>query len=346
MKKNIALAQICVLVATLILSPAFALGDNVSKELAKRIDKVIEKAHARPLRSDANTPWVVMHAVVAFEKDLEVYDVDAGKKVNAIDYLTRHAKFEGKLIYQDVAGFPTLKTRGRGDKSFLVQDHVDQFLFAYADAGVDLKHEILARTGRKFTVNDKLKFAKKGFRDDQELGWTLVAASTYLPFDEEWKADTGKKYRTEDVLSLAIQRDPRRETEGGPHHLYGVAYALDKYLEQGGKPKGTWKKAREYLDKYVALTKEYQQADGAFSASVFFRSERPRTPRHLVSTTGHALEWMSIALSPEELKQKWVLKAIERLVVDMEKFPTAVFSDGGLYHAAHALRRFREATGD
>ena len=48
----------------------------------------------------------------------------------------------------------------------------------------------------------------------------------------------------------------------------------------------------------------------------------------------------------EELKQEWVLKAIERLVADMEKFPTEVFSDGGLYHAAHALLRFREATGD
>ena len=118
MKKNIALGRIGVLVATLILSPAYALGDNLSKELAKRIDKVIEKANARPLRSDANTPWVVMHAVVAFEKDLEVYDVDAGKKVNAIDYLTRHAKFESKLIYQDVDGVPTLKTRGRGTSPF------------------------------------------------------------------------------------------------------------------------------------------------------------------------------------------------------------------------------------
>ena len=54
---------------------------------------------------------------------------------------------------------------------------------------------------------------------------------------------------------------------------------------------------------------------------------------------------MSVALTTEELMQEWVLKAIDRLVTDMEKFPTEVFSDGGLYHAAHALRRFREATG-
>ncbi|MFP6854851.1 MAG: hypothetical protein VB980_03645 [Opitutales bacterium] len=333
------------LFAFFLLPAIIAFSAEVPEELAKRIDKVIEKAHSRPLKSDANTPWVVMHAVVAFEKDLKVYDVAAGKKLNAIEYLTKHAKYDDKLIYQDVAGVPTLKTRGKGDKSFLVQDHVDQFLFAYADAGVPLDHAILSRSGRKFTVNDKLDFAKTGFKDDQELGWTIVATSTYLPFDEQWQADSGKKYRTEDIMALAIQRDPRRETEGGPHHLYGVAYALDKYLKQGGQLKGTWKQARAYLDKYVALTQEYQQADGAFSGSVFFRASRPRTPRQLVSSTGHALEWMSVALSAEQLKEKWVLKAVERLVTDMEKFPTEVFSDGGLYHAVHALRRLREATG-
>jgi hypothetical protein len=321
-----------------------ATAGEIPKSLVVRMDKAIEKAHARPLRSDVNTPWVVMHAVVAFEKDLDVLDVETKKKVNAIDYLTRRAKFEGQLIYQDKAGIPTLKTRGKGDKSFLIQDHVDQFLFAYADAGIPLAHEIISRSGTKFTVGDKLKFAKKGFREDQELAWTLVALATYVPFDKKWKASSGKEYDTEDVLKLAIQRDPRRETEGGPHHLYGMAYALRKYLDQGGELTGTWKDAKKYLDKYVGISKQHQQEDGAFSAAGFYRSLRPRTPRHLVSSTGHALEWMSIALSPDELGQEWVIKAIDRLVTDMEKFPTEVFSDGGLYHAAHALRRIREAT--
>ena len=328
----------------LAITTMIATAGEIPKSLVIRMDKAIDKAHARPLRSDVNTPWVVMHAVVAFEKDLDVLDAETKKKVNAIEYLTRSAKFEGKLIYQDKAGIPTLKTRGKGDKSFLIQDHVDQFLFAYADAGIPLDHEIISRSGTKFTVLDKLKFAKKGFREDQELGWTLVALATYVPFDEKWQANSGKKYKTEDVLRLAIQRDPRRETEGGPHHLYGVAYALRKYLDQGGKLAGTWKDAKKYLDKYVTISKQHQQEDGAFSAAGFYRSLRPRTPRHLVSSTGHALEWMSVTLSPEVLKQDWVVKAIDRLVTDMENFPTEVFSDGGLYHAAHALRRIREAT--
>ena len=144
------------------LSLTLAASGKIPQALIVRMDKVIEKAHARPLRSDTNTPWVVMHAVVAFEKKIKVFDLKTKKSVNAIDYLTRSAEFEGQLIYQDVKGVPTLKTRGKGDKSFLVQDHVDQFLFAYADAGILLDHEIISRSGTKFTVGDKLKFAKKG----------------------------------------------------------------------------------------------------------------------------------------------------------------------------------------
>tara|TARA_Y100001978_G_scaffold68329_1_gene61488 strand:+ start:29948 stop:30967 length:1020 start_codon:yes stop_codon:yes gene_type:complete len=332
------------LTAVLAISLASSVLGKIPQPLAQRMDKVIEKARMRALTSEANTPWVVMHAVVAFERDIEVLDLNKNKKVNAIDYLTASAEFEGQLIYQDREGVPILKTRGRGDKSFLVQDHVDQFLFAYADAGVSLDHEIISRSGRKFSVGDKLNHARKGFREEQELAWTLVALAHYVPFEEQWRADTGKKYDTEEVLRLAIQRDPRRETEGGPHHLYGVAYALRRYLDQGGKLSGTWRKAREYLDVYLAISRKHQQEDGAFSAGGFHRSLRPRTPRHLVSSTGHALEWMSLALTSEELGQDWVVKAIERLVTDMEKFPTEVFSDGGLYHAAHALRRIREAT--
>ena len=107
------------LAAALLFHPGFVLGNNVPKKLQQRIDNVIKKAHARHLRSDANTPWVVMHAVVAFEKDLQIFDVGTDKRLNAIDYLTRHAKFDGQLIYQDRDGIPTLKTRGPGDKSFL-----------------------------------------------------------------------------------------------------------------------------------------------------------------------------------------------------------------------------------
>ena len=66
-----------------------ATAGEIPQSLVVRMDKVIEKARDRPLRSDTNTPWVVMHAVVAFEKKIEVLDAKSKKKINAIDYLMK-----------------------------------------------------------------------------------------------------------------------------------------------------------------------------------------------------------------------------------------------------------------
>ena len=60
MKKYILFSAINCLAFFFLSFTGFAVGNSVPKALAVRIDKVIEKAHARPLRSDVNTPWVVM----------------------------------------------------------------------------------------------------------------------------------------------------------------------------------------------------------------------------------------------------------------------------------------------
>ena len=330
------------------LTPAADADDQPDPERAKllaRIDGVIEKVRTRELTSAADTPWVVMHAVIAFEKDLDVVDLRQGKTINAIDYLCRHATYDGQRIFRDDNGRPALPTRGLRfglKESFKVQDHADQFLMAFADAGVPLDTRIIAEGATTFTVADMLAAAKARLHDDQELGWTLVATATYLSFDDRWNADSGKEYGIEDLVSLAIRRDPRRETEGGPHHLYGVAYALKKYqAAKPGRLSGVWLEARSYLDRYVALAKKYQQTDGSFSYAMFRGSRAARTPRQMVWATGHTIEWLSVALTAEQLQQEWVRRGVLALLDVMEREPLTAFSNGGLYHAAHALRLYR-----
>ena len=329
--------------------PAQPTEENSLAPLLARAERVIAKAHARPLTSARDTPWVVMHAVIAFEKEVRVLDVAAGKKVGGIEFLCRHATYEGKRIFRDAGGQPTLPTRGLSfglGKSFQVQDHVDQFLMTFADADVSLDEPILAEGGRKFTVGDMLRSSQANVKDDQELGWTLVVATKYLKFSDRWKTAAGKTYRIEDLAALAIRRDASRETEGGPHHLYGVAYALGEYQRRHpGKPAGTWADARLYLERYVALARKYQRPDGSFSAVMFRGSRQASSPRQMVWATGHTIEWLSVAQSAEQLRQGWVRRGVAALVQMMEDHPTDAFSEGGLYHAAHALRRYRDKVG-
>ena len=317
----------------------------VCEELPDEIDRAIAKIKARQLHSLKNTPWVVMHAMIAFETDLEVVDVEQQKRIGVVDYLCQHAKHEGSRIFRDQRGEPALPTRGLSfglRESFKVQDHVDQFLMTFADADVPLEQVIVAEGGRRFTVGDMLKASKSNLRDDQELGWTLVVVAKYLPLDTRWKSSAGKTYHLERLVQLALQRDPNRETEGGPHHLYGIAYALQRYRSAHDDPlQGVWREADQYLKKYIQLARRYQQTDGSFSAAMFRGSRAARSPRQMVWATGHTIEWFSMAMTADELRQPWVQRGVTTLVKTLQEQPLESLSDGGLYHAAHALRLYR-----
>src|SRR5581483_2522888 len=109
------------------------------------------------------------------------------------------------------------------------------------------------------------------------------------------------------------------------------------HLQQGGKTEGVWKdivaKTRHHRD----LAKKYQNPDGAFSTD-FFRGPGNSTDKALrINTTGHTLEWISLALSDEELREPWVqdgANALAMLILDMQGQP---IEGGSVYHAVHGL---------
>lgn len=48
-------------------------------------------------------------------------------------------------------------------------------------------------------------------------------------------------------------------------------------------------------------------------------------------------------LDDQELGQTWVTRAVKALVSELERAKPNALSDGGLYHAVHALRRYKGA---
>jgi hypothetical protein len=214
---------------------------------------------------------------------------------------------------------------------------------AFADADVPLTQAIIADGGRQFDVEDMLDASKKTFSPTQELGWTLVAMTHYLGTDKSWLTASGDTFSVSDVLALAAKRNINRETEGGPHHLYGMAYALKSHTGTGGKLVAAWKMGRDYLDHHIKLAKKYQRPDGSFSARMFRDSRQADSSRQLVWATGHMLEWLSLALTPAQLQEDWITRAVARMVKEINTAELSTLSDGGMYHAAHALRRYRDA---
>ena len=335
-------ARVCVLLTCGLLGaqavrPSPSETQDKEAALARRIDHVVHKVQQRQLRSDQHTPWVIMHAAIAFKSDAVVFDTASGEGVEAIEYLLTRAKHEGRSLFQVVDGTPTVR------RDPAVEHHVNQYLMMLALAGVSPQRALLADTGEQYRVAQLIDAAKLGFEDEQEVGWTLVALSVYLSLADEWVGANGRTYTIATVLRRGMERDPRKEAEGGTHHLFGISYAVRTYARNHGSLDGVWEEAMEYLNAHVATVRRFQLDDGAFSAGMLNERSEPKSPSELVFSTGHTLEWLALAMPGDQLRLRWVEHAVVRLCAEIERHPLDAFSDGGIYHAVNALRLYRDA---
>ena len=324
---------VLLIVGGMMIGCASAVKDPSS--LSGRIDRVVANVAQRKLASDKKSPWAIMHAVVAYPSDAVVRDARTGKDVEAIEFILTGAKHEGRSLFQVSEGLlapPRTKE---------AEHHPNQFLMIFSLAGVGVDRAISTDDGKRHRVADLVASAKQAYTDDQEPGWTLVALSIHVPFGETWIAENGRTYGVADVVRNAIKRDPREESEGGTHHLFGVAYAFRKVASRNEGLKGVWKETKAYLAKHIKGIRRFQLDDGAFSGGLLKERKTPESPSALAFGTGHTIEWLCFALTPKELREPWVKQAVERLVREIEQHPLDSFSDGAIYHAVHGLKLYQ-----
>lgn len=306
----------------------------------------IAKIRNRKLNNRDNAPWVAMHSVITFGLDMTVDLVETNTTMNAVEYLCSEARWQNQRIFRTVNGEPALPTRNISfglTESFKVQDHVDQYLFAFSCGKVSPDQKITADDGAVYTVADMIKASLRNFRSTQELAKTIPALSYYYGIDKTFTNSEGVSYSMSDLMGLASLRDTTKETEAGTHHLYGMGFALKMHTDAGGKVEGGWQKAREYLDQHVVLAKQSQLAGGIFSMEKFGGWQEADSTSLQVWETGHMLEWLSKALTPEQMREGWVTAAAGRLAREILDNDLTSFSDGGMYHAANALQFYNAA---
>ncbi len=103
-------------------------------------------------------------------------------------------------------------------------------------------------------------------------------------------------------------------------------------------PEGTWEQTDEKIKGAIAAAREFQQPDGSFSMNYFSRAAAGATIDARISTTGHVLEFLMVALDDEQVHQPWVARAALHLVECLEKTRKYDLECGSLDHAAHAVR--------
>ncbi|MDA7951565.1 MAG: ADP-ribosylation factor-directed GTPase activating protein isoform b [Pirellulaceae bacterium] len=319
--------------------------------LRDRIDSVLEfTAQKRHLSLHEHAAWQILHGVLAFGRDFPLTDAN-GRKMKAVDHLLAGGQMRGwhmqsgYLLNSEEAKNGAKKRYGllasMEGESQAAQGHNDQWLAVLSQCDLPIDQEIVVH-GETYTIADWVEQIKKDIPRNVEFSWTLICLSKYLSSEESWTDVYGQPWSLEKIVQKEIEADLHANACGGTHITIGVAMALERHRERGGKSTGQWARARQYLDEQVLAVKRNQNEDGTFSTD-YFRDKvnSPGLDLHL-NASGHTLEFLALHLPKEELEKKWVQKGVHRLCRLFEMTKRYDLECGALYHAAHGLVLYRE----
>ena len=313
-------------------------------ELRDMIDEVLLHTYEqRHLNLTDHAAWQILHGALPFGRRFQVYNGD--EKVSAVDWIIDGNEMNGWTLRH---GSENLADGRRGLKAVLEsgsktgQGHEDQWLAILAQCELPSDHPIKFR-GEEYQLGDILLQAMHDVYDGKECSWTVISLSRYLPHEHQWQNSRGETWNMERIMAMEARQDIVDASAcGGTHRLIGMTMALDQHLADGGEVTGGWLAAKKKIVEAVKTSRAYQQPSGAFSTAYFRRAGTSPDKALEINTTGHTLEFLTLALTDEQLTQPWVTQSVVRLCDLFRKTKKIPLECGSLYHAAHGLISYRE----
>lgn len=315
------------------------------RELGERLDAVIALVHTRKLDLDVHAAWHIIHGALAFQREFLVEL--QGQMVPALDHALSGGRIRGWDFEPGIVLDPQTGRRGLralldpGSKAG--QGHPDQWLGYLAECGLTADQTI--RVGEQtFTIADLVQQAEWDVprNAEREYSWTLMALTSYRPTTYEWTASDGQTWSIEKLVGIELEHELAESACGGTHRMYGLSMALNRHLAQNGQLSGQWKVADQRISEVIETARRYQNPDGSFSTNYFQRPGTSADIAQQLGTTGHILEFLSLAMTDEQIQQAWVRRAAIRLCEILEQTRDMELECGALYHATHGLILYRK----
>jgi len=311
-------------------------SSTVDDPLLQKVDEAIEVSTRRYLTAGVHTPWQIMHGLLALRGEFEVKD-KSGNKLNAADWISQGVYFNGEPWFQ--------KTRYGArahpyTSDYIFEGHANQFLAIMASAGFSLDHKLKAGKAA-VTVRDLVNNSKKETNARDEITWTLWALAHYLEPDATWTNKYGQTWSIERLVAVQNQQQLSRSACGGTHGLFALAYARNQYLKTKRPLRGVWLQADQRIKRYIQEARAYQNSDGSFSSNYFQGYGHSRDFEERLSTSGHILEFLMMALPDKDLQKPWVRKAVNAVATDLIDNKHKPAEPGALYHALDGLILYR-----
>ncbi|MFC1759409.1 ADP-ribosylation factor-directed GTPase activating protein isoform b [Planctomycetota bacterium] len=319
---------------------------GVSKTLQQKIDAALDYTfYERELNTAEHGAWQVLHGALAYQRQFPVRVGNTESTQSAISYLLDGGTVDGwqfrpgQKLDNGRIGLRAVMQPGtkRG------QGHADQWLAILAQCEFPIEKEIITG-GRKYTIGDLIAQVQLDVPNNIEVeySWTLIGLALYLEPDTTWTANDGEEWSIPGLIEIELQQDLNESACGGTHRLIGVTMALNEYKKKGGELKGIWATADTRIRNAIRIAQQTQNEDGSFSPNYFARPGQTVDTATRLATTGHILEFLSLAMAKSELETEWVRNAAEHLselFLDTEEISLEC---GALYHAAHGLALYRD----
>ncbi|MEQ8212077.1 MAG: ADP-ribosylation factor-directed GTPase activating protein isoform b [Lacipirellulaceae bacterium] len=323
------------------------------EELRELVDRTLEfTEHGRVLDLDTQAAWQILHGVLAFGRDFTMRTSDGPE--NVLDWVFSGKPMKGWTLEPGQVGLRATIEPGK-----FGQGHEDQWLAVISQCGVPIKQPLeISGQEEKYTLYDLLKQAMFDCYEGKESSWTLIALSQYLdPIDQTWTGRDGEQWSLERLAGMeagptldetAGQAKVNEGACGGTHRVIGLAMALNRYRAKypDRKLSGGWLAAQKRIAWAIAQSKKHQLPSGAFSIQYFMRPANSGNLAEHLASTGHTLEFLSVALPTAELKEPWVQRSVVYLCNLLERSKELDLECGALYHAAHGLVLYRQRVFD
>ncbi|MEW4454194.1 ADP-ribosylation factor-directed GTPase activating protein isoform b [Bremerella sp. JC817] len=325
-------------------------GDKIEPEqLRDRIDQVLDfTLQHRHLNTQDHAAWQILHGSLAYGRVFPV--THDGESISVVDYLCKGGVMNGwtiergnKLLTQDeseeVYGMRAVTEPGTRSG----QGHYDQWLaiLSQCDLPADTKFVVGPDTFTmtNFVQQVQLDSSRNHLR---EFSWTLIGLTKYFPTDHSWTDSSGKEWSITDLVQTEVEQGLENGACGGTHRLIGLSMALKRRKQAGLPIEGPWADAEQLIQQSIVNARQYQNPNGALSVNYFQRPGSSPDLAENLGTTGHTLEFLSIALTDEELQEEWVRRAASYQCEVFERTEGVSLECGALYHAAHGLVLYRE----
>ncbi len=327
-------------------------SEGVPPNLLNRVQKCLDdNLENRQLSLDTQAAWQIFHGILAYGRDFTIV-TPTGRQA-AVEFILAGGPVNGFTPragdrFEVASADGSIESSGPRVRRGLRFDvdpgskrgpgHRDQWLAYLTRCDLPLDQEIVTSAGT-FEVADWLRQIEWDvpMNFEREYSWTLVALSTYRDTRFRWVARDGNSYSIESLLRSEIDLLSPSSACGGSHRLAAIATLLRRHQAAGHAVTGVWADAASLTEMAIQQAREFQNADGTFSASFFERPDWSLDLSATLGTSGHVLEFIALAADDETLSEPWVSRAVEAVCDSLERTAHLDLECGALYHALAGL---------